>query len=55
MTNPPANTWTEESLDALARLVADLDADRDVYCLVITGQGEKFFSAGADLKRFADG
>ncbi|HAC26915.1 MAG TPA: enoyl-CoA hydratase, partial [Marinobacter hydrocarbonoclasticus] len=23
--------------------------------LVVTGQGEKFFSAGADLKTFADG
>ncbi len=35
--------------------MSDLNADRDVYSLVITGKGEKFFSAGADLKRFADG
>lgn len=53
--NPPANTWTYDSLQALKRLVADLNADRDIYALVITGQGEKFFSAGADLKLFADG
>jgi enoyl-CoA hydratase/carnithine racemase len=26
-----------------------------VYAVVVTGQGEKFFSAGADLKSFADG
>ena len=55
LANPPANTWTEGSLAALERLVGDLETDRDVYCLVITGGGEKFFSAGADLKRFADG
>ena len=55
LTNPPAHTWTADSLAALTRLVADLNADRDIYALVITGEGEKFFSAGADLKLFADG
>lgn len=53
--NPPAHTWTEDSLQALTRLVQQLDAERDIYSLVITGDGEKFFSAGADLKLFADG
>ena len=53
--NPPAHTWTLGSLRALKELVADLNADADVYALVITGGGAKFFSAGADLKVFADG
>ncbi|QPF75007.1 enoyl-CoA hydratase [Roseateles sp. DAIF2] len=53
--NPPAHTWTADSLAALERLVGELNARRDVYALVITGGGEKFFSAGADLKLFADG
>ncbi|URI09770.1 enoyl-CoA hydratase [Aquincola tertiaricarbonis] len=53
--NPPAHTWTEDSLQALTRLVKQLDAERNIYSLVITGDGEKFFSAGADLKLFADG
>jgi enoyl-CoA hydratase/carnithine racemase len=53
--NPPAHTWTADSLKALTQLVRDLDADREVYALVITGDGAKFFSAGADLKVFADG
>lgn len=53
--NPPAHTWTAHSLASLTRLVRDLDARRDVYALVVTGGGEKFFSAGADLKVFADG
>ncbi|HRA24760.1 MAG TPA: enoyl-CoA hydratase-related protein, partial [Usitatibacteraceae bacterium] len=51
--NPPANTWTPEGLRALESLVRELDADRSVYAAVITGAGEKFFSAGADLKKFA--
>lgn len=55
LTNPPAHTWTQDSLAALRRLVQDLDADPQIYALVITGAGEKFFSAGADLKLFADG
>lgn len=55
MNNPPANTWTAESLGQLKQLVETLNANKDVYALVITGQGEKFFSAGADLKLFASG
>ncbi|HEY0332451.1 MAG TPA: enoyl-CoA hydratase [Stenotrophomonas sp.] len=55
LSNPSANTWTVHSLAALRDLVRALDADRSVYALVITGEGEKFFSAGADLKQFADG
>ena len=51
--NPPANTWTPEGLRTLESLVATLDADRSIYAAVITGAGEKFFSAGADLKSFA--
>jgi enoyl-CoA hydratase/carnithine racemase len=53
--NPPAHTWTDQSLAALQQLVADLNADLDVYALVVTGDGPKFFSAGADLKLFASG
>ncbi|MDQ1091071.1 enoyl-CoA hydratase/carnithine racemase [Xanthomonas sacchari] len=53
--NPPANTWTVHSLRALRELVGALDADRDIYALVLVGAGEKFFSAGADLNQFADG
>lgn len=55
LSNPPAHTWTAQSLASLAQLVRDLDADRSIYALVITGEGAKFFSAGADLNLFADG
>ncbi|WP_110650798.1 enoyl-CoA hydratase [Salinicola peritrichatus] len=53
--NPPANTWHEKSLAALERHIGTLNADRKIHALVIVGAGEKFFSAGADLKRFAEG
>jgi len=51
--NPPANTFTPEGLRDLEVLVGRLSANREVYAAVITGQGEKFFSAGADLKSFS--
>ncbi|PCJ14096.1 MAG: enoyl-CoA hydratase [Gammaproteobacteria bacterium] len=53
--NPPANTWNPENLAHLKRLVLELNDDDQNYSLVITGQGDKFFSAGADLNLFADG
>jgi len=53
--NPPANTWTAESLPALTKTIRELNEDTNIFALVLTGQGEKFFSAGADLKTFADG
>ena len=53
--NPAANTWDTESLPALKAIVETLNKDSDSYALVLTGAGEKFFSAGADLKLFADG
>jgi len=53
--NPPANTWDEESLTALIKLVEELNNNRQIYSLVFTGAGDRFFSAGADLNMFADG
>lgn len=55
LNNPPANTWTAESLKQLTVIIAQLNADETVYALVICSQEEKFFSAGADLKLFAEG
>jgi len=55
LNNPPANTFTAEDLAALKSTITELDRNLDVYAAVITGQGGKFFSAGAELKSFADG
>ena len=53
--NPPANTFTAESLLSLKERVRALNDDRDIYAVVVTGEGNKFFSAGAELKSFAAG
>ena len=50
--NPPANTWTPDSLMELRRQVETLDQDQGISVLIIASASEKFFSAGADLKRF---
>ncbi|WP_062270426.1 enoyl-CoA hydratase [Endozoicomonas arenosclerae] len=54
LNNPPANTWTLESLNHLEGLVQDLNDNPAVTALVIYSEQERFFSAGADLKLFAD-
>ena len=53
LNNPSANTFTAEGLLQLTDLIGDLNRNLDVYAAVVTGHGEKFFSAGADLKTFA--
>ena len=53
--NPSANTWDLESLSGLEEIIKLLSRDDEIFALVITGQGEKFFSAGADLKVFHEG
>ena len=37
--NPPANTWDTESLGAMNELVAQCNEDKEVYAIVVTGQG----------------
>ena len=53
--NPSANTFTAEGLGELEALIGDLNRNERVYAAVLTGHGEKFFSAGADIKTFAAG
>jgi len=48
------NTITPTMLDELAAAVDSLDADADVRCLLVTGAGDRAFSAGADLSVLAD-
>ena len=55
LNNPSANTFTLAGLEQLQALVGELNRNLDVYSAIITGHGEKFFSAGADLKTFGDG
>ncbi|MRI34984.1 enoyl-CoA hydratase [Endozoicomonas sp. OPT23] len=52
LNNPPANTWTLESLNLLRDTVRELNSHSAITGLIIRSDSEKFFSAGADLKLF---
>ncbi|MFO7834670.1 MAG: 3-hydroxyacyl-CoA dehydrogenase NAD-binding domain-containing protein [Halohasta sp.] len=43
------NTISAELLEELAAAVEDLDADSEVRCLLLSGAGDRAFSAGADV------
>jgi enoyl-CoA hydratase/carnithine racemase len=47
--DPPANTYTHEMMRQLDEAIVKARFDTDVYVIVLTGAGEKFFSAGANI------
>jgi enoyl-CoA hydratase len=49
------NAIDYETSAALADAFDDIEADDDVWAVVLTGAGEKAFCAGMDLKAFAGG
>lgn len=52
LNNPPANAWDAHCLDELSRMLDELDQNPEIFSLILTGWGDKFFSAGADLNQF---
>jgi enoyl-CoA hydratase/carnithine racemase len=55
LNNPSANTFTAAGLAQFHAIIGDLNGNLQVRAAVVTGHGDKFFSAGADLKEFANG
>jgi enoyl-CoA hydratase/carnithine racemase len=49
LNDPPANTYTHEMMLALDSAILKARMDESVQVIVITGQGEKFFCAGANI------
>src|SRR5580658_1949963 len=49
MDDPPANTYTHEMMRQLDEAILDARFDPEVEVIVLTGKGEKFFSAGANI------
>src|SRR5438128_11057070 len=47
--NPPANTYSYEMMRELDAHILDARMDESVHVLVLTGAGDKFFCAGADI------
>ena len=49
LNDPPANTYTHEMMLALDSAILKARMDEGVQVIVITGKGEKFFCAGANI------
>lgn len=50
--NPPLNLVTVELTRHLDTTLAEIEGDAEVRCVVVTGTGERAFSAGSDVKEF---
>ena len=47
--DPPANTYTHEMMRQLDGNILKARFDKDVYVIVLKGEGDKFFCAGANI------
>ena len=54
LNDPPANTYSYEMMQDLDRAILDARMDDAVQVITITGRGEKFFCAGADIQMLAN-
>src|SRR5690348_7250909 len=53
MNDPPANTYTYEMNRQLDDAILKARMDNGVYVILLTGAGDKFFSAGANIRMLA--
>src|SRR3989441_2329012 len=54
LNDPPANTYTHEMMQTLDSRILAARMDDSVQVIVITGNGEKFFCAGANINMLAN-
>lgn len=54
LNDPPANTYTHEMMQTLDQAILTARMDEGVQVIVITGNGEKFFCAGANINMLAN-
>jgi enoyl-CoA hydratase len=54
LNDPPANTYTHEMMQTLDARILAARMDDSVQVIVITGNGEKFFCAGANINMLAN-
>ncbi len=50
LNDPPANTYTHEMMRQLDEAILDARMNDDVQVIILRGHGNKFFSAGANIK-----
>jgi enoyl-CoA hydratase/carnithine racemase len=54
LNDPPANTYSYEMMQQLDARILEARMDESVQVIVITGSGEKFFCAGANISMLAN-
>jgi len=54
LSDPPANTYTYEMMRQLDDAILRARFDDDVHVLVVTGAGDRFFCAGANIRMLAE-
>ncbi len=54
LNDPPANTYSYEMMQQLDRAILEARMDDSAQVIVITGSGEKFFSAGANIRLLSE-
>lgn len=54
LNDPPVNGYTHEMMKDLDGAILEARFDNDVHVIVITGHGEKFFCAGANINMLAE-
>jgi enoyl-CoA hydratase len=47
------NAFSKEVVEEILRALEDVESDENIRVIVLTGAGEKAFSAGADIKAMA--
>jgi len=50
--NPPLNLFTRQLTEELGRVLAAIETDNDIRCVVVSGTGSRAFSAGSDMREF---
>src|ERR671933_1010094 len=54
LNDPPANTYSYEMMRQLDRAILEARMDESVHVVVLTGAGEKFFCAGANIRMLSE-
>jgi enoyl-CoA hydratase/carnithine racemase len=54
LSDPPANTYTYEMMRQFDEAILQARFDDAVHVLVVTGAGDRFFCAGANIRMLAD-
>ncbi|NUP96056.1 MAG: enoyl-CoA hydratase/isomerase family protein [Planctomycetaceae bacterium] len=54
LNDPPMNAYTHEMMKDLDAAILEARFDNEVHAIVLTGHGEKFFCAGANIRMLSE-